>query len=746
MTLGERLQGYLKESEKLQKAVSLEWLDKWTQRTGEQLSHETVPSRLSGLLHDRDEGIRFFFRDRTRATMLMDILQVPNGDREELMRLGDEAVEHGQSPLPRLIIDITHWGSERRHTDTLFLAIEKRIAPTGVTPIVVVMTKDQYRYLPRTFDDFEPQVKSERVADPQEGWERTQKLANEHAVVISARRYPAFHRWIAAHYDPYGDDENALLLEPPDGLEILAKGGTLPMLPEVAHPLEQLGIEPSAGKVPTPDSATELRRWMVGLASEPFVETFEYSIRARLRLAMQLGVRATSTTTERRNQDFTAAAAEQGLKITAGQQAELDRLLGLAHRRPAKPMAFRVDDVLHLINPKKPVSERQHGQIQVHAIECAPPALSRLLEVAKQWTVEDWLVDPYLEDAIARLDPERTQRIAYLHARAQLLHAGIFQPQATPLQRDWLTTLTTLLQGPPPAAQLRLSLESAEHSCPFLLRERGEASGDENETALSWVPPVGPLLVSREDRLCVVSSLPLKQWKRPQYSWGANFDDLDDLDDLAAILCIDTQKCTNVVHWLDFLELSPCAGGDAEQIGRHVNERIVTKLLNKGHETKPIKIPEELWIQSDRQMATCWWAMQTALPSARSFTMYNNTGMLKLGEMGIFAEVHAYPCASDEPIAALDLPLQRDNYEYRCSSLLEQVTTHQARSGSYTTMVGHTLPRAIYLRGSGLGATIRFHASPLFATSADVGDTESLSAATAERLIAQLRANDDDDY
>jgi hypothetical protein len=746
-TVGARLRRFLEGGNRSQKEVALAWHEQWSKRTQHDLiSVETAISRLSGILNDKSEGIRFFFNDPARAILLFEILQISSSEHTALSEQGRAAMENGGIRPARLVVDLSTLGSDLDPIDLAFLFVEREVMTQPIRPVAMILTPDQYRYLPRTFDDFGADLQVERTDDPKTAWEKVLERAGEHALVLSARRFPVFHRWIAARFSPR---RAPVVLDPPDALRRLGAEGSLPLLAQVTHAIEELGVAPrqyvpagtysvsmpaAHGRIP--EDPVELRRLIAALSDETRASALGYPPEHRLWLSQQLGVPATSTAAERMAHDIRAAAVEQELEIRDVDPAELDRIVARAHRRLLEPTALRTGETLHLINPSKPVSDRRHATIHVHRIESRLPPLVRLHQAVQAWTEGDWLADPFMEQVIAQLDPQGQERDAFAHARATLVFAGVLEPQPAPRRRDWRQALAALLRGAPPAARLRLAARPDRGQ---LRPVHGDAASDNRWTAarLLQVHAVGDVTISRDERWEIVQPLELGTARR-RYDGG--------FYDYGIFLCIVPGQLANVDLWLDLIDASPAMGGKIATLGdRHRD--VPLKALSEPSQkpdTRLLELPDDLWLTADRELALAWWAMREALESAPDYTMHDGTGMLALGHAGVFAEVLVFECQpreDDRVDASLYLPPMGDR-GWEANSLVEPVTSLVI--GSRATEAGYLLPREIHLRGPSTFATIRFCSSPLFGKAS--GHTASapgpgaIAAALAEHVRQEEQA------
>ncbi|ACY15317.1 hypothetical protein [Haliangium ochraceum] len=752
--VGERLRECL--GTRLQKEVAMDWLSQWKAQDGEEISPDTVTSRLSGVLNGKVEGLRFFFNDTARAMLLLEVLGVTEEERGELIKAGVAAMSgNGAGPV-RLVVDLSAAQSARDALDKIFLFVERTVMVTTVRPVVLVLTHDQYRHLPRTFDDFGNELHVERVDDAEAGWEAVQGHAGEHAVVLSQRRFSVFHRWIAMEFPHHGEPA----LEPSDALTRLERDGALPMLPAVEHPLEALGVEPSPVHLRSA-SGVEQRRIMLELTDEASATSLKLPASARLWLAQTLGVTATSTAAERAECEIAAVLEAQGLTAERVNGPALGRTLARARRRPLEPTALRTDDALHLINPTKPVSEQAHATIKVHEIECQAPPLARLHEAVRAWTEGDWLGDPFMEGVIARLDPQRRERNEFAHARATLVLSGVLKPRRRPNRRDWREALATLLEGPPPPARLRVPGKGDPSQSHI---ERDLIPSDFSKHPLSCVPAVGDVCISRNTSWGWRPRLSLQ---RSGDYWYAPVD---------IFICIDPERVTNMDMWLDLLEASTMFGGESESLkGKYQLTDLHIAQGRPGDDGEgevPFGITDSGWALADRDIAFAWWSLRAALADAPEQTLHDGTGFLSLGQSGLVAEVRvsdiqngadgqveaslaadsqhlewveASLAADSQHLEQVEASPAADSQHLEWNHFVETMRVQSVPSSSDESAVGCWLPRLITLRGSTTMAEIRFSCSQLVGSrmSGPAAGARIAAAAAEHQRWKQARRDDD---
>ncbi len=734
MTLGERLKGYV--GDRKQAALAAGWLARWSERKeprkGKAWTLETITSSFSRCFNDQPEGVRFFFGERARAVLLFDVLEVPTKARDELLALADTAMRTGTARPAQIIIDLTEWSGDRDKCDALFLAVEKEILKPfrKLVPVVLLMTEDQYRYLPRTFDDFGDDVRTERIKESERARDRVMVLAEDQGLVLTPYSFPVFERWVATKYH-----KRELSFEPADALLIFAERGELPRLPDVAHDLANLGKIDVVNKE-LPNDAQSLRRLMPDLCNEERVIAMNEAPGVRLGWAQKLGITVTSTERERVEAEIAAIVAKIEGGVKTGDAGALQALLARAKRRPVEATAIRVGDAIHVLNPKTIASEvEKHSRVTVHRIEVPTPALVRLLNELDMWTKYDAADDPLLEHVIERIDPKGAERLAMLHARAQvLLSRSMRMREAEPVD-DWKTPLQALLAEPLPEASLRLNVVEKE------------SYGHQRETLIVCPPmhDIANALKSRSAPLCLrpADELIAERGTPLLACWRQN----DDRRDPPPILLEgDAKRARDPDRWLDLLEQSPACGGVARKVdksqGFHIGDQRQSQVHTWREETLPIT--KRAWHEADCHLALVWLSLRRAF-SNESIRMSDGTVLLPLGG-GIVAEIAVFrylPRILRHGIrASLEMTIHYENISRdrneRHYAWVEQpftipIVSHRADTTSHykaSTEIGPHLPPSIRLEGHGVVAEITFRYSPLFVGS-NQGTAPSIAAASA---------------
>ncbi|EPX60716.1 hypothetical protein D187_001365 [Cystobacter fuscus DSM 2262] len=774
--------GYVEQLGLKQTAVAARWLERWKEQgnNGPTWSDTTIDSHLSRALNDSQQGIRFFFQDRSRGALLLEVLQAPPGDHEEVFKLADSALRQEGAPA-RVVIDATGWAASVRNADTLFAELKRLLVTEGPHPIDLILLEEQYDRLPRSFDSFEKEKKLRlvQVKTPEQGWEAAQARAEEQGVLLSARRFPVFERWLAADFDG-----QALRIEPKQGLEQLRTRGALPSLEPVTHDLTEVvptGEEHGSGLKTY--SACEQHRWMRVLRSEEASARSGADARTRQGLARYLDITATSTEQERLDAKVRALQQELpgSVKIQAVSAEELKSQQDRAHRRQLAPTVLQVGSVVHLLNvPDGARLAQSRPWVSVHDIVPDPTALSLLLAEVDRWSEFDFLRDPYLDHLISRLDPEEKQRTAFLHARAGLLLTPALKPQTVAPEAHWRPLLEELLSGDPPAAQLRVHLSNA------VLDERDDEHDDERDyeikrtyfllmqsrmehlkqipvTPLRHVPPFGDTLIDRTDNPLIgtggTSSRALfvsSQYSRP-----------------SVLVANTASRARDSEFWLDAYEASESHSTEAfsSRYDDRYNRRYLPPLQH--WQTTPLHIAPEYWEMADRELALAWLALRMALLNPRAIRLPDGAVLLQLGG-SFFAELRVTRLAQsamssqvqaclflDTNIQAFKRTTQPEGYlmtdeAFRISDL---VTTHTV-TGGYD--FGARLPKWIHILGERTCADIRFRGSALFSEAtpsplhpAAVARIDQEKKQAAQALAAakasadaedRAAADDDDDY
>lgn len=449
MTLGTKLKQHI--GDRKQQEVAATWREKWE---GQAFSLDTVESRLSNCVNDREEGVRFFFEDRTRAAALFDVLELPETSRREVLALADAVLASSGQP-PRAVIDLGEFDAGEVHAFSS--AVVDQIVENALWPATLIVTNHQFSAIPRTIEEEPRKLRIERFSDATECKSRAIALAGDRAVVIGPWPFE-LDRWIAL-----GRSLHGVTMHPRDGVSAFARDGRLyahapvPGRPTVAD----LGIE-AEPDMEIPSDPIELRELLCTLGA--LVESSPLPPGRRRALGALLGIEAAATVAEVREHELSEIAERIGfpLDLSGGPSAR-DALLSRACSRLVDPRTFRIGDTLHVVAPDTWSSSGdatllQHPRVAVHAFQVRQPAIVRLRDAASQLTRFQLAEDPLLEGTIAQLDPKDEARLPFALARAALFGAGHVDSNLRDeeLVDDWRGALGEIVGRTMPDLYLRM--------------------------------------------------------------------------------------------------------------------------------------------------------------------------------------------------------------------------------------------------------------------------------------------------
>ena len=443
-----------------QTTIAMSWLERWTQQGGRAYEPDTVISRLSELLADKEKGLKFFYGNGdARWEILHELFHVADGDSAAWAGQARSQLAGPSSAPVRTVVDISAARNDRETSERLYEAIRREVlSRPSLLPVAIVHTGQQYDVMPRSFDQHEDNVRDERVASKDDGQERTRALATGNVLVIGPHQLVPLKRWVAL-------DMRTGEMEPVGGALQFAETETLPEPLPVQHTLADLIVVPF-GLPPCPISEleiaaserppllpTERRRMMVALADPAQAETVGLPLE-RFALAKALNVAATSTADERAEGGMYRWSSVLDAEYSCATAEELDATLARAQRRSVAETLLRVGQQLHLINPTTPV-EGGDEYLVVHDIRPEPTPYQRIVDLTSHWTEDDAQNDPYLEKALASLEGAGADRLELEHARLTWLLGSptVGAPRA---DGDWHEGLTEILKRPCPQARLRL--------------------------------------------------------------------------------------------------------------------------------------------------------------------------------------------------------------------------------------------------------------------------------------------------
>lgn len=681
MTLGELLKAQLRDPHN-QKSVAMAWLGR-AQKLGQSWSPSTIESHLSRCFGERPPGVRFFFEDHERARLLLDVMEVPESDRAPIHAAAEELLMMDKDRPPRLIVDVTAY-SGRVDARRLFEAVRTAIVePRPMEPVLLLLTEVQYDDLPRSFDQHEAWLRVEMVAAAVAS-ARAAELASAGALVASFRRHSPPERWLAMDVDLR---TGRLVFEPADGLERFAREGSLP-LPAVVHDLSHfVGDDP----IPQLDLAglgpLEQRRAMVDLASEDHAERVAKDPVRRLATARTLGVTAAATERDRVEAELRSAVAGLGAATVSTMDAEsFDALLARARRRPQPPTMARVGDQIHVINPEAHQPGLDHRRVQLHRIDAAEPALTRLRTAVNRWTLGDFEADPFLDRLISRLDPDGHEHRAFVHARAVLL-ARTLSPQRGRLVADWRAALERLLAHDVPPARLRLIVDPSRslsqyvtvNAPPWAKAALHGVSTDVSVLEFSRSALANAVPISREATVRVA-----QRTEGDRYGYSRQTVELEIPDGDATSPGVTGAD----ERWLDLF--------DAWSSGAEL-----TVSVRPGEPLRALP-----WQQADLHLGLTWLALRTALRTAPAVRLHDGAVLVQIAD-GLAARVEVR-----ETSGALELGASLDAV---CSQHDLERWTLGVGVASGVSSVRLSVPQRVILLGEQVRAEVEFLGAPLLA-------------------------------
>lgn len=739
MTLGGKLNTYIEQIGEKQAALAMAWLERWKVREPGKKgwSDTTVISQLNRLLKDQEQGLRFFFQDRSRGMLLFEVLRIPDEAHAELFALADQSLRTEGAPA-QIIIDATGFSCSMTHVDALFAELKRLIIMEGPYPVALVLLESQYDRLPRSFDSLlnKEKLRLVQVKTPEQGREQARELAEEQGLVLSANRFPEFERWLAADFGGA-----TLRTEPPDGLELFRRQGRLPSLDPVTYDLGDLVLSAQvwSGEL---GSACDIHRLMRALRSETSSVGLNENAVTRQSKALALGISATSTARERMDAAIQELGCALPISIKKSSAAELKERLSQAQRRRIEPLALCVGDTVHLLNVSD-AARFADGRPWVHVydIQPKPTPLSLLLEGVADWSEFDFLLDPFLDGLISRLDPEREQHDAFLHARAGLLLNQALEPKPVKLVSDWKPIMTRLLEGEPPAALLRIPvtgeqiLYAHQMRLPFVVTQSRLKQFQENiHHSLHQVPPVVDSLVLRGDApfLVIGKRLSLR-------GYGSDVPN--------TFLPGNASGARNSDLWLDLYENQREKGHTKKVSWYHHREMLIQGDLSDW-EMSAVELPRDVWAEADRELTMAWLALRLALMNPQSIRLPDGAILLRLGGP-FFAEICLSSLSQPRDQmarvqAGLSLDITFNAYSrFEVAGLSELVTTHTVKGG-YD--FGARLPKRMFILGAGYSADIRFRGSALFSEfSQSSPHAAAVARIDSEQQEAKRLADDDED-
>lgn len=782
MTIGERFAALLDARGIKQAALAAQYRERALAR-GREFAQETIESHISRLKKSEPVAVRFFFADLTDARDLLELLSVPEKEQDAYFRDANALLSPEERPV-RLVVDLSdtapgeslvQWGSDL--ADKVVLAIEERVA--------LVVTESQRGYLlPRCTPPGRVEVVV--VPDAVQGWSRTQELATEGAVVVSGRRHDPVTRWIALELVP-----QRLRMEPEAGVRRCAAGQPIddavadrdcfrldrilgsivpeqPPLPLTATPCAQRAL---LGKLLLGHPITSNESNYYGREQKPV------DARTRAAWGAALGVAAVATEDQWAGLLVERAKTLGVAKIVEGDERALQSQRARVARGGEAPRGVRVGTELHLINAGEHVRAEMTGLHGVTFHDEAPraSAFTRLRELVARTPEEAWLDDPFLHDAIERIDPEGVDRDELDFARASLLLHGELTPPPAPCSREWRSTLAEILRDDPPPVGVRVPTTctitvkdtadgwhvSSERDIQVTLLPASEVARRTSQHGVElWgVPAIVPPRVVRESALRALtkeSDEPDRNdtdkrdawWKQRRFLLPRG-DVLKDLDGLFSLL-----------------DRSPLDRGYSGYAAGGGDFHAPSNLHRLCWSHRPVAMHPDFWREADEVLASLWIALRRAVLHADATTLHDGTGILEMGG-GLVARIKVTHVRTgrDEHVEAdfwreprrserldpynqlkVKVSVDDDLNARPTASIMHDVGTHVASTGGYRAQLLAEVPRRVFLAKGHARVTITFTATP-WESFGERRNVPAYAAAVAGALHAsdEARRRDDDE-
>jgi hypothetical protein len=723
--LGETLKQYLP-AKGDQKAKAYEWIEKAAPHKSDPPEPATVISHLSRCLNDNVVGVRFFFSEEASAKSLLDVLGIPDAERPALLELADEILATGQARPPKLVIDLTAWPCTGDAATALFDGVKASFllggTPLPVLPILLIVTEGQYDRLPRSFDDYGDDLRTERA--PAEGEVQLSERAGRSALVVSRRRFSPIERWVAVEWRG-----GVFETYPIDAVKTFAAKGHLDRPLVVEHVLAPPSAAPTKVQ-PLPTDPIQVRKLAFALADPEQAERLGPAP-IRHAWAAELGVVATSTARERLELELAAAQEALGLPVSIAASDELQRLLRKAARRPVAPIALRVGDEIHAINPPEGTEAlvSHHPRVSISRFSPPTPMLSQILDDLRDapWSYDDMLDDPFLDRYLTKWEERGPDASIARHAIATLALAGAFTATRVPRPvDDWRAALAAILNSDPPAASVLVTSSAklaeshrlarrSDDSVWFMAPQRRVIDADESVSFRARAPLVS---IVSHDKIVAVKRKSSNGWRSLH---GAD-------------MVLNPASAGDLDLWLTLVDGSPACGGTLDR-AMNTEGSIVSLPWEAGVDL------EIDWRAFDRRLAIHWLALRRAVRHGDAVRLADGTVVVHMAS-SLVAEVairhHTPRVAGNHLVGAFRrIVSETDSRHDRSKLVLEDEPKMIERTGGGGTS-GYQVPPGIYLAGAGFAADIRFIAAPI------LGSLDISGIAASFVSEAPILTDDDD--
>ncbi len=620
----------------------------------------------------------------------------------------------------RAVVDLTD-GPQGSALAELGDGLYDRVVSRAPPRVALVVTEAQREHLPHRFAE-SPEVRVVVARDARAGWKRVAELAEGGAVVVSSRRFSPLLHWVAAEGTLQGPT-----LTPADGVERWKKGLSLDDVP-VAASLRDVSLlvddvapaEPPAELVAAPGRVRALlaalsygrevavrgeRAW--GAAATPA------DARARLAWGRALDVPVAATESEWGTLLLERAKALGAGVISLGDEVEVAAQRAKVARGATPSRAVLSGAQLHLVNPSAALRKGLGALPGVFVHDEAPRAsgFDRVRALARETPWEAWLDDPYMDAALARIDPQGHDRDELEFARASLLVHDRLAPPPAPRRREWRALLAAMVARDPPAAALRVPVTvgaGASRAVILPHREvdrRASLRGKELVGVRALVPP----RVTRDDAVVALEASTERVGGGEWNAWVAQrrfllptarvLDDAEALTDLFVRAPSRNALTPDLLRWWS-------QAADEHQLGLF-------------WPSTPVPVAAGFWRSADRQLGMLWLALRRALASGLDASLADGTGLLEMGgglvaEVAAFSRAPAHARADAEAEFVCSFEPDRDGATRSVdeAAIAHGVGARAALAGKARAELVTRVPRRLYLAQHDARVELTFHATP----------------------------------
>jgi hypothetical protein len=752
MTIGDRFAALLDSRGIKQAALAAQYRERALAR-GREFAQETIESHISRLKKSEPVAVRFLFADLTDARDLLDLLAVPDEERGAYLHDANSLLSPEERPL-KAVVDLSDSVQGRalvemcdELADKIVLAIPERVA--------LVVTESQRQYLlPRCTP--EGRVLVEVVANAEQGWARTQKLAADGAIVISGRRFDPLSRWIAL--EQYG---RQFMLEPSDGITRCAAGKPIDEA-DTSVLLRRLDVlvsgadasQPPQDLVATPRAFRSLLAKLamghpIKVQSGAYYDRREVSADVKTRAAWGKALNISAVATE---EQWGAALMERAKVVgvavsTSGSANDLASHQGRVARGGSTPRAILVGGELHLINATTDLRAKMqalHG-VQFHDEVQRESGFTRIEKLVATTPWEAWLDDPYMDAAIARIDPDGKDRDELEFARASLLLHNKLSATAAPRSKKWRKILTEILTAEPPPVGVRLPMTRVVNNAVVTLLPESVIArrSSQRGAELHGVPALVPPRIVRGSLLwaLTLTAVPFADVRYDQREEWCN----------QRRFLLPKEPVMGDFDWLFvLLDNSPAKVGFSTDNDTWWSANEAKHMLGLEWKKAPVPTHAQFWREADETLAALWIALRRAVRYADATTLHDGTGMLEMGG-GLVALIKATTVRScaDERVEAdfwrwPRLGEHRDAEPHPTVSIMQTSGTRVAHTGSYRTRIMAEVPTQVFLAKGSARVTITFKATA-WETFGERSMKPEIGTAVAGVLHAEDDARHDDD-